>query len=154
MSHFSLSFPILQKFAAVFGMFWKLIGKSLNDFQIIFGEFWQIFRNLQKMLRNLKWNTQREISYLHTLMIFPVHPYLNLMWLWSSCSMRSSLPYLEFLPSHWGNSILWPIPPLIRSDGITHDIIAWKFNIGLILMLMKMELTMNWQSQVKLQLFI
>lgn len=102
----------------------------------------------------VKWNTRREISYLHTLMIFPVHPYLNLMWLWSSCSMRSSLPYLEFLPSHWGNSILWPIPPLIRSDGITHDIIAWKFNIGLILMLMKMELTMNWQSQVKLQLFI
>ena len=52
------------------------------------------------------------------------HPYLNLMWPFSSCSMRSSLPYLEFLPNHWGNSILWPIPPLIKVDGITHENMA------------------------------
>ena len=51
-------------------------------------------------------------------------PYFNLMWLCSSCRMRSSLPRLECLPSHWGNSILCPMPPLIRSDGITQDIIA------------------------------
>ena len=51
-------------------------------------------------------------------------PYFNLMWLCSSCRMRSSLPRLECLPSHWGNSILCPMPPLIRSDGITQDIMA------------------------------
>ena len=67
-------------------------------------------------------------------MLFSIHYlYLNLIWLCSSCRMRSSLPRLEFLPSHWGNSILWPIPPLIRSDGITLDIMAWKFNIESIL---------------------
>ena len=59
-------------------------------------------------------------------MLYNCGTYLNLKCTWSSCRILSTLPCLEFLPSHWGNSILPPIPPLIKSEGITQENIACR----------------------------